>query len=76
MRNLILFTVLVLLAGCFNGGNSNISLGDVSLGQQLIDLKRALEEDAISEDEYEEAREALMASMDLCEYVDHDGGWF
>ena len=76
MRNLILVTLLVLLGGCFNGGNSNISLGDVSLGQQLIDLQRALDEGAISEDEYEEAREALMAAMDLCENVEHDGGWF
>jgi len=76
MRRLFLLSVLVVVAGCFNGGNSNISLGDVSLGQQLIDLKRALEEEAISEAEYLEAKEELMASMDLCGEIEDDGGWF
>lgn len=76
MRNLFLITMLVGLAGCFNGGNSNISLGDVSLGQQLIDLQRALEAEALTEDEYEDAKAALMASMDLCEKVDGGDGWF
>ena len=76
MRHAILVACLALLAGCFNGGNSNISLGDVSLGQQLIDLKRALDEDAITEDEYEAAKAQLMASMNLCEEVEPDDGWF
>lgn len=75
MRHLILVACLALLAGCFNGGNSNISLGDVSLGQQLIDLQRALDEEAITEDEYESAKAQLMASMNLCEKIEDDG-WF
>lgn len=76
MRHVLLVLGLVLLAGCFNGGNSNVSLGDVSLGQQLIDLKRALEEEAITEDEYEAAKAQLMASMNLCEDMEQDDGWF
>jgi len=28
------------------------------------------------EDEYEDAKAALMASMDLCDEVDGDDGWF
>ena len=35
--------ISLLLAGCFNGQNTHVRLGDVSLGQQLIDLKRALD---------------------------------
>lgn len=48
----------------------------MSLGQQLIDLKRALEEEAITEDEYEAAKAQLMASMNLCEEMEQDDGWF
>jgi len=76
MRLAVLLALILSAAGCFNGGNSNISLGDVSLGQQLIDLKRALEEDALTEAEYEAARESLMASMQLCENGDGNDGWF
>lgn len=76
MRPVILAACLAMLAGCFSGGNTNISLGDVSLGQQLIDLKRALDEDAITEDEYEAAKTQLMASINQCEEMDHDDGWF
>jgi hypothetical protein len=75
MRHVILAACLALLAGCFNGGNSNVRLGDVSLGQQLIDLKRALEEEALTADEYERAKGQLMASMNLCEKSEDDG-WF
>lgn len=75
MRYPTLVATVLLMAGCFNGGNSNISLGDVSLGQQLIDLKRALEEEAISESEYERAKASLMASMQLCEDEEGEGGW-
>jgi hypothetical protein len=55
-----------LTAGCWNGDVSNVRLGDVSLGTQLIDLKRAFEEDAISEEEYEAAREKLIALYAIC----------
>lgn len=59
---LVLLTVLV--AACGND-HRNIHLGDVSLGQQLIDLKAAHEAGAIDEAEYEEARSRLLAAADL-----------
>ena len=59
--------VLVGLSGCWNGDVSNIRLANISLGQQLIDLKRALEEDAISEAEYASSREKLISLYAICE---------
>ena len=55
-----------LLAGCWNGDNVALRLGDVSLGRQLIDLKSALDEGAMSEEEYTRVRAALMATADAC----------
>ncbi|MCB1684631.1 MAG: hypothetical protein KDI31_09100 [Pseudomonadales bacterium] len=57
---------LSLLSGCWNGENINLRMGDVSVGQQLIDLKRALDEEAIDEEEYERLRTALMQIADVC----------
>ncbi len=62
-----LLLLTVTLSGCWNGDITNVKLADVSLGQQLIDLKRALEEDAISDDEYEAAREKLISLYAICE---------
>lgn len=67
MRKLIVLAVLVLLGGCFNGGNSNVHLGDVSLGQQLIDLQRALDEGAITEAEFADAKASLLSLTALCQ---------
>ena len=72
LRTIVFTTTMLLLAGCWNGGNTAISLGDVSLGQQLIDLKRALEEDAISQEEYEETKQTLLLLNSLCENTDED----
>ena len=62
-RRILAGTILLLstvgLTGCWNGDVSNIRLADISLGQQLIDLKRALEEEAISQAEYDGAKEKL-----------------
>lgn len=73
-RTLLLASVLVLAAGCWNGDVTNVRLGDVSLGTQLIDLKRALEEDAISPEEYGAAREKLIAAYAICEAAEDDDG--
>jgi hypothetical protein len=62
-----LLTATLTFSGCWNGDVSNIRLADISLGQQLIDLKRALEEEAISEEEYEAAREKLISLYAICE---------
>lgn len=60
------------LAGCWNGENMNVRLGDVSLGQQLIDLQRSLEAGAIDDAEYAELRATLMATADLCGELEED----
>ncbi len=69
----ILALSTALLGGCWNGDVSNVRLPDVSLGQQLIDLKRALEEEAISGDEYEATREKLLSLYAICECGDESG---
>lgn len=52
--------VLALLGGCWNGDNDSIRLGDVSLGQQLLDLQRARDAGAIDEAEYRRLRSHFM----------------
>ena len=64
------------LAGCWNGGNTHVSLGDVSLGQQLIDLKLALDEGAITQEEFEETKQNLLVLNSLCENTEDDDSWF
>ena len=54
------------LPGCWNGENVSLRMGDVSIGQQLIDLKRALEEEAIDEAEYQELRTSIMSLAEIC----------
>jgi len=64
---------VVVLAGCWNSDNArNIELGDVSIGQQMIDLKRALDENAISADEYAELKGALMSLQSACQNENGD----
>ena len=67
MRLVIFVSLCVLMSACWNGENMNVRLGDISLGQQLIDLKRALDEGAIETAEYEQAKERLLALHALCE---------
>ena len=69
----VVMLVAIGLTGCWNGSVSNIRLGDVSLGQQLIDLKRALEEEAIDPTEYEAAREKLISLYAICESDQEEG---
>jgi uncharacterized protein YcfL len=65
----IVLVILVglLTVGCVDSQNGyNIHLGDVSLGQQLIDLKAALDAEAISEDEYESLKKMLVEANSYC----------
>ena len=71
MKRLTQYTLfsllLVLLGGCVQEvTNRSIGLGDVTLGQQLIDLQRALESDAIDEEEFEQIKKNLIASAAMC----------
>ena len=47
------------LAGCF-GGDTEVKQTTVSKGQELTDLKKALDSGAISEKEYERLRKEIM----------------
>lgn len=67
MRLLWGLPLLLALTGCWNENiQTSVRMGDVSVGQQLIDLKRALDEEAVSAAEYEELRTALMSLADVC----------
>ena len=61
MKILTALSLTLLLAGCWNGQNTNVRLGDVSIGQQMIDLARALEEGAIDAEEHARLKAGLMA---------------
>jgi hypothetical protein len=66
IRTIMLTLLVVISTGCWNGENQSIRLGDVSLGQQLIDLKAALDADALTQDEYDTAHALLLSGADLC----------
>ena len=67
---LVLACVIPFITGCWNGHNTAIRFGDVSIGQQLIDLKRALDERALSPEEYERTKQTLLALSEACGDVD------
>jgi hypothetical protein len=50
------------MAGClsFGGGSDTTTVNQPTMGQQLMDLKRALDSGAISQQEYEAMREAIL----------------
>lgn len=60
VRLTVCLNVLLALSGCW--AHSETRSRTNSLGQELIDLKRALEDGAISKDEYDTAREGLIES--------------
>lgn len=68
MRKLCLTALVIVclggLGGCFASDNdSALDLGSVSIGDQLIDLQRALEAGAISQREYLELKTDLLAVL-------------
>ena len=61
LQLLTICIVCIGASGCFNGRDQiSINLGDVSIGQQLMDLDRALEADAISAGEHKRLRADLI----------------
>ncbi len=57
----VLLVSAVCLTGCFGGGaKTDISQSDQTLGQELIDLQKALESGAINEKEYKAAKKKLL----------------
>ena len=80
LRHLLPIFLVPLLVACVQENNSrNISLGDVTVGQQLIDLKVAYDSDAISQSEYGQIKDNLIAASRMCaseeEEDDDDDGW-
>ncbi len=67
LKATVLVSLVMAAAGCWNGGNTHVNFGDVSVGQQLIDLKSALDEGAISADEFAQTKATLLALNSLCE---------
>jgi hypothetical protein len=66
VRVLTCAMVLLLCGGCWNADNHVVQLGDVSIGQQLIDLKTAHDSGAITDTEYAEVKAKLIALADMC----------
>lgn len=71
MRALLLLACLASV-GCWNGENVHVRLGDVSLGRQLIDLKAAYDQGAMTKTEYETVRVLLLSLGRLCESASDD----
>jgi hypothetical protein len=72
IRTIMLTLIIVTSSGCWNSELDSLHLGDVSLGQQLIDLKGALEADALTQDEYDTAHALLLGGANLCVDDDED----
>lgn len=71
MRRLLLIACLLTM-GCWNGENIHLRLGDVSIGRQLIDLKAAHEQGAMTKGEYEKVRFLLLSLGQLCENTEDE----
>ena len=79
MRLTAVFLCLTLLSGCYQENNPrNLRMGDVTLGQQLIDLKKALDAEAIDEEEYETMKDNLVNAASMCDSAEDDDevSWF
>ena len=69
----LLLTLTLLLGGCFaTSGDDELNLGSVSVGQQLIDLKKARDADAMTEREYHRAKAALLDALQRLSSDDDD----
>ena len=62
---LVVLTILTTMVSCIAVGSGGKKVeNQTTLGQQLIDLKKARDEGAVSAQEYEELREKLKKSYD------------
>ena len=80
LKILIPLILTLLLSSCIQENNPrNLRMGDVTLGQQLVDLKKAYDTDAISESEYEQMKDNFVSAASMCadsDDDDDDDGWF
>jgi hypothetical protein len=69
----VLLLLILLMSACVEEHNPRtLALGNVSIGQQLLDLKLALDARAISETEYKAVKEDLIASAKFCASQEDD----
>ncbi|MCC5888578.1 MAG: hypothetical protein JJT88_19245 [Gammaproteobacteria bacterium] len=67
VKGIVAVVGTLLLAGCWNENvATNVRMGDVSIGQQMIDLARALEQGAIDAEEHARLKQGLMSLSELC----------
>lgn len=60
---LALFATSALLVGCFGGGaHVQSQVRTVSKGKQLVDLKKAVDEGAMSQDNYTKEKSKILGS--------------
>lgn len=59
----LVLVLIALITGCAFGGDASVKVqgtSTITTGQELQDLQRALTENAITQEEYEDAKKALL----------------
>lgn len=62
--HVLVAAALFLCVACRSSSTTTVTPGSASVGQQLIDLKKAYDSGAISQKEYESMRKALVKQND------------
>lgn len=58
-HSLVIVLLASLLAAC-GGGGASVQTSSTTKGQELLDLKKALDAGVIDQDEYEDAKETII----------------
>jgi hypothetical protein len=66
VKALVYAMLSLLTTACWNGENHVVQFGDVSIGQQLIDLQAARDAGAMTDTEYAEVKAKLISLADMC----------
>lgn len=60
MKHALVIALLASLLAACGGGGATVQSSTTTKGQELIDLKKALDEGIIDQEEYEEAKEIII----------------